>query len=101
MTWRLFMTICLIASGFAAGCAHRAQAPAANDEQGFAPIFNGHDLSGWVYGQTPEGKSRQTGNGYQVRPEDHVLFCTATDGGVLFTEKEYSDFVMRYDFTLG
>jgi hypothetical protein len=60
------------------------------DEEGFVSLFNGKDLTGWVYGGKPAGK------GYQV--EEGVLFCTEHDGGNLFTEKEYSDFSFRFEF---
>ena len=66
-------------------------------EAGFTPLFNGKDLSGWVYG-TRDGKENKTGQGYQV--ENGVLFTTDTDGGNLFTEKEYDDFVFRFEFRL-
>jgi hypothetical protein len=61
-------------------------------EEGFVPLFNGKDLTGWVYGGKPAGK------GYQVK--DGVLFCTDGDGGNLFTEKEYGDFAFRFEFKL-
>jgi hypothetical protein len=63
-----------------------------SDDEGFTPLFNGKDTTGWVYGDKPAGK------GYQV--ENGVLFCTVRDGGNLFTEKEYADFVFRFDFKL-
>lgn len=56
-----------------------------NDE-GFTYLFNNVDLTGWV-GDT---------NGYLV--EDTKLVCAP--GGNLYTEKEYSDFVLRFEFKL-
>jgi hypothetical protein len=66
-------------------------------DDGFTPLFNGKDLSGWVYG-TRNGAPNKSGKGYQV--EDGVLFTTKEDGGNLFTEKEYADFVLRFDVKL-
>ncbi|HZN68980.1 MAG TPA: DUF1080 domain-containing protein [Tepidisphaeraceae bacterium] len=63
----------------------------AGDEQGFVKLFNGKDLTGWVHAE-------KAGKGYQV--QDAVLFCTENDGGKLFTEKEYADFVFRFEFKL-
>src|SRR5438552_2912769 len=48
----------------------------------FAPIFNGKDLSGWAYGTTND-EANKKGEGYRVR--DGAIYCTATDGGNLFT----------------
>jgi hypothetical protein len=61
------------------------------------PLFNGKDLTGWVYGG-PKAKPNKSGKGYQV--ENGVLFCTRDDGGNLFTEKEYGDFAFRFEFKL-
>src|SRR4051794_23786844 len=61
-------------------------------DEGFTTLFNGKDTTGWVYGDNKAGK------GYQV--ENGVLFCTEKDGGNLYTEKEYADFVFRFDFKL-
>ena len=66
-------------------------------EQGFTPLFNGKDLTGWVYG-TRNGAPNKSGKGYQI--ENGVLFTTKEDGGNLFTEKEYSDFVLRFEVKL-
>ena len=74
-----------------------ATTPRAQDE-GFTPLFNGKDLSGWVYGRRGDGTENRTGKGYQV--ENGVLVTTKEDGGNLFTEKQYADFVLRFDFKL-
>jgi hypothetical protein len=71
-----------------------AQAP----ERGFTQLFNGKDLTGWVYGKRANGAENKTGKGYQV--ENGVLFTTKEDGGNLYTEKEYADFVLRFDVRL-
>ena len=64
----------------------------ATDDEGFTPLFNGKDTTGWVYGDNKAGK------GYQV--ENGVLFCTVHDGGNIFTDKEYADFAFRFEFKL-
>ncbi len=66
-------------------------------QDGFTPLFNGKDLTGWVYG-TRGGAANKSGKGYQV--ENGVLFTTKEDGGNLFTEKEYADFILRFEFRL-
>ncbi len=67
-------------------------------EPGFTSIFNGKDLAGWVYGRRANGQENKSGRGYQV--ENGVIYSTREDGGNLFTEKEYSDFVLRFEFKL-
>ena len=67
-------------------------------DEGFTPLFNGKDLTGWVYGVRGNGVENKSGKGYQV--ENGVLFTTKEDGGNLFTEKEYADFVLRFEFKL-
>jgi hypothetical protein len=64
---------------------------AAENEAGFTPLFNGKDLTGWKL----VGKK---GEGYGVK--DGVLYCARGGGGNLFTEKEYSDFIFRFEFKL-
>ncbi len=55
---------------------------------GFVSIFNGEDLEGW------EGST----DGYVV--EDGNIVCVPSKGGFLFTTKEYSNFVLRFEFKL-
>jgi len=55
-------------------------------EMGFVSLFNGKDLTGWI-GDT---------KGYLI--EDEKILCKP--GGNIYTEKEYSDFVFRFEFKL-
>ena len=70
-----------------AACAALA-APA---EQGFHSLFDGKTLDGWklVGGHGP---------GYVVR--NGAIVCPADGGGNLFTEKEYANFILRFEFKL-
>lgn len=60
-------------------------------EPGFVSLFDGQSLLGWklVGGH---------GKGYIVR--DGCIVCPADGGGNLFTEREYSDFILRFEFKL-
>jgi len=71
----------------AAAAKPEAPAPKA-DEEGFVPLFNGKDLTGWV-GLT---------TGYKV--ENGVLVCPKETGGNICTEKDYADFILRLEFKL-
>jgi hypothetical protein len=64
-------------------------APPKPDEKGFSALFDGKTLNGWklVGGHGP---------GYVVK--DGMLVCPADGGGNLFTEKEFSNFVFRFEF---
>ena len=70
---------------------------AADVEEGFTSLFNGKDLTGWQYGKKGAGENKD-GKGYQVA--DGVMFSTKTDGGNLYTEKEYGDFIFKFEFRL-
>lgn len=55
---------------------------------GFTSIFNGTDLAGWT----------GAADNYEVR--DGAIVCKEGQGGNLFTEAEYGDFVVRLEFKL-
>ena len=74
-----------------------AQAQDKKEEEGYASLFNGKDLAGWMYGKRGAGENK-SGVGYQVA--DGVIFCTVKDGGNLYTEKEYGDFSFKFEFKL-
>ncbi len=60
-------------------------------EPGFAPLFDGKTLNGW---HLENGK----GPGYIV--EQDRIVCPADGGGNLFTEREYANFILRFEFLL-
>ena len=103
-----FVALAAVAACFAAAPAESPKLVAkegevhAKAEEGFKPIFNGKDLTGWVYGttKTKDGKAgeNKAGVGYQIK--DGVIYSTKTDGGNLYTEKEYANFVLRFEFKL-
>lgn len=74
-----------------ASCARLLKAAdlsAAEQREGFVPIFDGETLNGWT----------NAVDGYDV--EDGAISCIAERGGNLFTAKEYSDLVLRFEFRL-
>src|SRR3954469_22844851 len=59
------------------------------DKEGFVPLFNGKDLSGWVV----KGKAE----GWQVK--DGILRSEGGKGGEwLRSAKEYGDFALKLDW---
>lgn len=61
------------------------------DEPGFVSLFDGKSLNGWklVGGRGP---------GYVV--ENGVIVCPADGGGNLLTEREYANFVLRFEYRM-
>ena len=59
------------------------------DEKGFVRLFDGQSLKGWTL-------VRGRGLGYIIK--DGTLVCPLEGGGNLFTEKEYANFVLRFEF---
>ena len=59
-------------------------------EAGFVALFNGKNLDGWI------------GNKVSYVAEEGMIVIRPGDGsgGNLYTEKEYSDFVFRFEFQL-
>lgn len=57
-------------------------------DDGFTPIFNGKDLAGWA------GPVEN----YEVR--DGAIACKPDRGGVLHTQQQYGDFIVKLQFKL-
>ncbi len=57
-------------------------------EDGFIKLFDGKTLDGW----------QGSVDGYRV--VDGAIECIPEKGGNLFTDKEYGDFVLRFEFLL-
>ncbi len=63
--------------------------PAEEKLEGFVPLFNGRDMTGWT-GNT---------NGYYA--QDGKIICDPKKaGGNVYTADEYSDFTLRFEFKL-
>lgn len=58
------------------------------DSEGFISLFDGKSLAGWV-GAT---------EGYTV--EDGSIVCVQDKGGNLYHEREFTDFVLRFEFRM-
>jgi HEAT repeat protein len=68
-----------------------AELPKEEKEEGFKLLFNGQNLDGWVGNKTD----------YRVDKGEIVIQpVKGGSGGNLFTEKEYSDFIFRFEFKL-
>lgn len=79
--------LCVVLLGIECGCASSpALMTSGENERGFISLFNGVDLTGW------------TGDTTGYRAEDGVL--VANPQGNLYTEAEYSDFILRFEFKL-
>ncbi len=78
----------LVLAGFSVAAAEESACGLTAEEakEGFVCLFNGKNLDGWC-GATA---------GYVA--EDGKLVCLS--GGNLLTEKEYSDFIFRFEFKL-
>ncbi len=61
------------------------------DNSGFTKLFDGKSLDGWML-------IGGVGPGYL--PLNGILICPKEGGGDLVTQKEYADFVFRFDFRL-
>ena len=57
-------------------------------EEGFVSLFDGKSLSGWI------------GAKDAYKAEEGAIVCVQGTAGNLLTEKEYSDFIVRFDFKL-
>jgi hypothetical protein len=60
-------------------------------EEGFVPLFNGKDLTGWTL-------YKKSGTGYIV--ENGTIVCPDDGGGNLLTDKEFDNFILKLDFKL-
>lgn len=61
-------------------------------EPGFISLFDGKTLDGWSL------FSKGNGRGYIV--ENGAIVCPADGGGNLLTDREFSDFVFRFEFRM-
>ncbi len=70
------------------------EAKEAKGEEGFIPLFNGKDLTGFVP-FLPGGDPAKT---WQVR--DGMIICSGRPAGYLRTEREFSNFILRFEYRM-
>ena len=63
----------------------------AQEDPGFIRLFDGKSLDGWTLVDKRD-------EGYGVK--NGVIYCARGGGGNLFTKREFSDFVLRFEFKL-
>lgn len=81
--WKWIIFLCIV---FSPSLHSLAQ----DTDQGFIPLFNGKNLDGWVGNK----------DSYQVKDGIIVIEPKGGGGGNLYTEKEYGDFILRFEFQL-
>ncbi len=85
---KLFGLLLMVVAALATNAVAQTAKPQ-NDEQGFVQLFDGKTLNGWklVKGRGP---------GYVIK--DGTIVCPLDGGGNLFTEKQYANFIFRFEF---
>jgi hypothetical protein len=89
-----FAALCFAHVGVGAGEKSKSDVPGLTKEEikdGFKPIFDGKSLEGWK--GAPDAVQGHTA-------EKGMLVCTKKAKGNLYTEKDYGDFILRFDFNL-
>lgn len=81
--WRMLLAASLLLTA--------ATGMGAEAEAGFVPLFDGKTLSGWQEPEKPE-------NRYLVK--NGILTAPPGSGGNLVTEKQYANFVLRFEYRL-
>jgi hypothetical protein len=64
------------------------------DEEGFVSLFNGKDMTGWIW----NNRWKEDKGGYIVK--DGVMTCDPKGAGNIYTDREFSDFIFRFEFKL-
>jgi hypothetical protein len=82
----IFRVLFLIVAGSTSTCLAIA-------DDGFVPIFNGKDFTGWKRWLDKGADPDKT---WSIA--DGVIKCTGTPAGYLLTEKDYGDYVLRFQW---
>ena len=67
----------------------------ADDKDGFTPLFNGKDLTGWTAAAKKDKDGKEPDSKGTWTVVDGELHCTGTPTGYLMTDKEYGDYVLK------
>lgn len=95
---RLGVLMAGLSVALAAGAAEPATQPAVSGKPG-APVqlFNGQDLTGWVWGTRPGNDGKRAAMGEVWSVKEGVLHSTGKPTGLIRTEKAYGNFVLTVE----
>ena len=84
------LVLCLMMAGIGVSASAQNKLTKQEKKDGYVLLFNGSDLSGWV------------GNKQDYVAENGTIAVKTDQGGSgnLYTEKQYADFVLRFEFQL-
>jgi hypothetical protein len=66
------------------------------DDEGFKPLFNGKDFTGWKFQLEAKAKDAKPEDTWSVK--DGMIICTGKPNGYFYTEKSFKNYVIRYDW---
>ena len=89
--YQIFL-ICLLS---VVGC----MAPQDANEEDFTSLFDGQSLKDWTL-INPKGGGYAVTNLVETTSTNAVIYCVKGGGGNLLSEKQYGDFILRFDFKL-
>jgi hypothetical protein len=87
-----FLPILALAAAFM-GLFSLAAAGEKKDDEGFRPLFNGKDFTGWKFQLEGNADPAKT---WSIK--DGVIICTGHPNGFFYTDKSYKNYVLRYDW---
>ena len=91
-----FVTIAGLLVFWAAVIPQDAAAGSKPGNQEFTPLFNGNDLAGFKTYLDPKAGDADPAKTWMV--ENGVIRCTGKPSGYFYTDKSYSNYVLRYDW---
>jgi hypothetical protein len=91
--FRTMLRLGLPLAAFAAVVVGGAVRADPKDAKGFKPLFNGKDFTGW---QFELGKGGEPGKTFQVK--DGIIVVSGKPNGYFYTDKDYKNYVLRYDW---
>ncbi len=69
---------------------------AEDKKEGFTELFNGKDFTGWKTFLNPKSKDADPSKTWTVK--DGIIVCTGQPLGFFYTDKNYKNYVLEYDW---
>lgn len=65
-------------------------------DDGFTPLFNGKDMTGWKFFFDPKAKDPDPKATWTVK--DGAIICSGKPSGYFYTDKSYTNYVLKYEW---